>query len=301
MKRRLDNIRLIIINPKGTNMKLENNQYQIIVESSPNMIWRAGTDTLCNYFNATWLRFTGKTIEMEVGTGWAEGVHPDDYEICLKIYLDAFSKQEEFEMEYRLMRHDGVYRWINDRGTPYFIGEHEFAGYIGSCMDVTDKVEGQRMRDLAQKDGLTGILNRQYFEQLGNIEFSKAKRFHTDLSLAMIDIDDFKVINDTYGHIAGDAVLKQVAKVMLQGIREFDLLARFGGDEFILLMSHTGLSAADILINRLIHAVKDLIIDYNGTEIRVSASFGIYQLNNEENFEKMMVEADKKLYEMKKL
>ena len=71
-------------------MKLSTNEYQIIVESSPNMIWRAGTDALCNYFNATWLRFTGKSMEDEVGNGWATGVHPDDFDRCLKIYLDNF-------------------------------------------------------------------------------------------------------------------------------------------------------------------------------------------------------------------
>lgn len=132
-------------------------------------------------------------------------------------------------MEYRLKRSDGVYRWINDRGVPYYLNDHEFAGYIGSCMDVTDKVEGQKMRDLAQRDGLTRIYSRQYFEQLANIEFSKAKRFQSDLCIAMIDIDKFKCINDTYGHHAGDLVLKTVAQTINDNIRTFDLFGRYGG------------------------------------------------------------------------
>jgi|GEM_PF-2701818 len=89
-------------------MNLDNDQYRIIVESSPNMIWRSGKDTLCNYFNTTWLNFTGRSLEQEMGVGWAEGVHPEDYETCLKIYLDAFAKEESFEMEYRLKRNDSV-------------------------------------------------------------------------------------------------------------------------------------------------------------------------------------------------
>jgi diguanylate cyclase (GGDEF)-like protein/PAS domain S-box-containing protein len=281
-------------------MKLDNDQYQIIVESSPNMIWRAGKDTLCNYFNKTWLNFTGKAMEDEVGTGWTEGVHPEDYDNCLKIYLEAFAKQESFEMEYRLKRKDGLYRWINDRGVPYYVGDHEFCGYIGSCIDVTDKVEGQKMRDLAQKDGLTGIYNRQYFEQLANVEFSKAKRFKTDLCIAMIDINSFKKINDTHGHHAGDLVLKEVAKIISDNIRELDVFGRFGGDEFILLMSNTDAAEAAIIISRLKYLIEDMEISYNDKIIRLSASMGLHQLAAEEALERVIIEADKKLYEEKR-
>jgi len=101
-------------------MILDENQYRMIVDSSPNMIWRSGTDTSCNYFNRTWLEFTGRTIEQEVGNGWTEGVHPDDFEFCVNYYLTAFEKIIAFEMNYRLKRKDGQWRWINDRGVPYF-------------------------------------------------------------------------------------------------------------------------------------------------------------------------------------
>jgi len=132
-------------------MQLESEQYQIIVESSPNMIWRAGKDTLCNYFNTTWFNFTGRTLEQEMGNGWAESVHLDDFDMCLRIYLGAFSKKEPFEMEYRLKHKDGTWRWINDRGVPYYINEHEFAGYIGSCIDVTDQIESKQISGLVTK------------------------------------------------------------------------------------------------------------------------------------------------------
>ncbi|MEI7885500.1 MAG: sensor domain-containing diguanylate cyclase [Clostridia bacterium] len=283
-------------------MELDHGQYKIIVESSPNMIWRSGKDAMCNYFNTTWLNFTGKTMEQEVGTGWAEGVHPEDYESCLKIYLDAFEKQESFEMEYRLKRRDGEWRWINDRGVPYYIGDHEFAGYIGSCIDVTDKVEGQKMRDLAQKDGLTGIFNRQYFEQLAEIEFLKAKRFLTNLCIVMIDIDEFKQINDNYGHHAGDLVLKAVAKVIMGSIRDFDILGRFGGDEFILLLSNTDLSEATNIIQRMEKMITEIELVYDGKVINVSASAGAYQMQADDNeLEKVIIEADKKLYQQKRI
>jgi diguanylate cyclase (GGDEF)-like protein/PAS domain S-box-containing protein len=281
-------------------MKLSLSEYQIIVESSPNMIWRAGTDALCNYFNGTWLKFTGKTMTEEIGNGWATGVHLEDFDRCLKIYLDNFAAQTDFEMEYRLKRYDGIYRWISDRGAAVFSESNVFEGYIGSCVDVTDKIEGQMMRELAQKDGLTGIYNRQHFERLGTTEFLRAKRFNTFLTLVMIDIDDFKNINDSYGHIAGDFVLKEVALFLSKQIRDFDVLARFGGDEFVILMPNTKLSEAQTLVDRLEKTLSELKILFEKDLISISASFGITQLNEEEKFEKVLVAADKRLYEKKR-
>lgn len=118
-------------------------EYRALVEQAPILIWRANTDSLCNYFNERWLAFRGRTLEQEYGNGWAEGVHPDDFDRCLKIYLDSFNNREIFEMEYRLMRYDGVYRWIFDKGVPYYSDNGEFAGYIGSCIDVTERVDAQ--------------------------------------------------------------------------------------------------------------------------------------------------------------
>lgn len=121
------------------------NEYRALVEASPVMLWRAGTDARCNYFNETWLAFTGRTQEQEVGNGWAEGVHPDDFESCLAHYLDNFRAQTAFEMEYRLRRHDGVYRWIFDRGVPFQVSG-EFAGFIGSCVDVHERRDAEANR-----------------------------------------------------------------------------------------------------------------------------------------------------------
>ncbi len=134
-------------NSQGHNSMSKNrlsfNEYEALVEQSPILIWRSNTDALCDYFNERWLSFRGRSMEQEHGNGWAEGIHPDDYDECLRVFLDGFGKREIFEMEYRLLRHDGVYRWIFDRGVPYYHDNAEFAGYIGSCVDVTDRVEAQ--------------------------------------------------------------------------------------------------------------------------------------------------------------
>lgn len=119
-------------------------EYQALVEQAPILIWRANTEAVCDYFNERWLEFRGRTLEEEHGNGWAEGVHQEDLDRCLKIYLDGFNRREVFEMEYRLKRYDGVYRWIFDRGVPFTDANGDFAGYIGSCIDVTERVEAQQ-------------------------------------------------------------------------------------------------------------------------------------------------------------
>ena len=129
-------------------------EYRLLVEHSPVMIWRAGLDAKCDYFNHIWLAFTGRTLEQEAGDGWAEGVHADDLDRCVKYYLDHFERRQPFEMEYRLRRHDGVYRWIFDRGVPYTNDDGEFAGFIGSCVDVDDRRQVQEARERHDQEQL---------------------------------------------------------------------------------------------------------------------------------------------------
>jgi PAS domain S-box-containing protein len=119
------------------------NEYRTLVEQARIPVWRADLTMGCNYFNDRWLAFTGRTMEQERGKGWAEGVHSDDMERCLKIYTESFARQEIFEMEHRLRRADGTYRRLFDRGVPFQEATGEFAGYIGSCVDVTERVEDQ--------------------------------------------------------------------------------------------------------------------------------------------------------------
>lgn len=280
-------------------MPLDCNQYRMIVESSPNMLWRSGRDGLCNFFNTRWLEFTGKTMEQEVGNGWADGVHPDDLEFCLRIYTEAFEKQKAFEMEYRLLRRDGQWRWINDRGVPFYSDEKEFEGYIGSCMDITEKVEGERLKILAQKDGLTCVNNRQYFEQLAVVEIEKAHRFHLHLCMIILDLNKFKLINDTYGHQYGDEVIKAFANILKSCIREFDILGRYGGDEFIILLPNTDEQDAAKIIARIEKATAEPILKKDGKDIKIVASYGLSAMEENDTIESLFFKADEKMYKQK--
>ena len=97
---------------------VDNEPYRALVEHAPSLVWRAGTGGQHEYFNATWLAFTGRSLKQEIGTGWVASLHPDDVFACLAVQEDHFARREAFEIEYRLRRHDGVYRRVVDRGRP---------------------------------------------------------------------------------------------------------------------------------------------------------------------------------------
>jgi len=118
-------------------------RFRLMADAAPVLIWMSGTDKLCYYFNLPWLNFTGRTIEQERGNGWAEGVHPDDFDRCLDIYVTAFDARQPFKMEYRLKRCDGIYRWIMDEAVPRYGLEGQFLGYIGSCVDIEDHKQAE--------------------------------------------------------------------------------------------------------------------------------------------------------------
>lgn len=119
-------------------------RFRLLADNAPVMLWMSGLDGLCEFFNATWLAFTGRSLEQERGNGWAEGVHAEDFQDCMDVYLRSFVAQQAFRMEYRLRRADGQFRWILDHGVPRYGETGKFEGFIGSCVDITE------MREAAQ-------------------------------------------------------------------------------------------------------------------------------------------------------
>jgi PAS domain S-box-containing protein len=118
-------------------------RFRQMADTAPVLIWMSGPDKLCNYFNKGWLDFTGRTMEQELGNGWVQGVHPGDLQHCLDTYMKAFDARQDFKMEYRLRHFDGEYRWIFDIGVPRFTPDGSFLGYIGSCMDISDRKQAE--------------------------------------------------------------------------------------------------------------------------------------------------------------
>jgi PAS domain S-box-containing protein len=116
-------------------------RYRTVTDAAPLLVWMSGTDRRCFYFNKGWLDFVGRTLEQELGNGWTENVHPDDFDRCVQVYANSFEFRRPFEMEYRLRHHSGQYRWIFDRGLPRYAPDGTFEGYVGGCLDIHDRKE----------------------------------------------------------------------------------------------------------------------------------------------------------------
>jgi PAS domain S-box-containing protein len=139
---RLTNERLEqeLITTRNTQAALKSTErrFQLMADHAPVLIWISDLSKGCVWFNKPWLKFVGRDLEQELGNGWAENVHPDDLERCLKVYESSFDARQEFAMEYRLRRHDGEWRWLLDHGLPRYEADDVFAGFIGSCIDITE-------------------------------------------------------------------------------------------------------------------------------------------------------------------
>lgn len=121
--------------------------FRIMADAAPVMIWMSGADKLSTYFNRPWLEFTGRPMDQELGIGWSDVLHPDDFQRCLTTYTEAFDARRAFEMECRARRHDGLYRWLLNRGNPMHTADGTFIGYIGSSIDITEHKAAQAQRD----------------------------------------------------------------------------------------------------------------------------------------------------------
>ena len=134
-------------------------RFRVITDAAPILVWMAGTNKLCYYFNKGWLDFVGRTLEQESGNGWTENVHPEDFERCLEVYVANFDARRSFEMEYRMRHHTGQYRWILDRGVPRYAPDGTFEGYVGGCLDIHDQKEAAEKVRIA--DDMTRLMKTQ--------------------------------------------------------------------------------------------------------------------------------------------
>lgn len=194
-------------------------RFRTVADAAPVMIWMSGLDKLCTFVNQPWLAFTGHTIEQELGNGWADSIHPEDRDRCLKIYSASFDGRQPFQMEYRLRRVDEEYRLIMDTGTPLYRGG-EFTGYIGSCIDIT---EARRTQEES--------FARQKLESLGTLASGIAHDFNNLLGaiLAQAELATAELAAGSHA----DPELQQIREVAIRGsdiVRQLMIYAGQEGD-----------------------------------------------------------------------
>ena len=209
-------------------------RFRTVADTAPVLIWMAGTDKLCNFFNQGWLDFTGRTLEQELGNGWAEGIHPNDLAGCLKTYVTAFDARQPFTMEYRLRRHDGEYRWISDHGVPRYDSESDFLGYIGSCVDLTERrqAEAEALRQRAELAHVSRV------SVMGELSASMAHELNQPLTAILSNTQAAQrfLAADKLDRVEFDEILKDIVHDTTRArdvIRHLRALVKKSGREFV--------------------------------------------------------------------
>ncbi len=278
--------------------------YLTLFEDFPVMIWRCGPTGASDYFNKTWLQFTGRALEDERGEGWLRGVHPEDAKQAASVFSMAFAHKSAFEREFRLKNATGEFRWVSDHGRPFFDLDGAFGGFIGACSDITDRKRMEtELRYQALHDPLTSLPNRSLLMDRIKRALERAQRHpQSRFALVFIDLDRFKVINDSMGHLFGDKLLASCGARLNEAIRGLDTLARFGGDEFIVLLEEISSLGEAI---KIVKRIRDLLkqpFHIDGKELWVTASFGIVLGGDRPvRAEELLRNANIAMYDAKKL
>ncbi|MGD8785017.1 MAG: diguanylate cyclase [Thioalkalispiraceae bacterium] len=196
---------------------------------------------------------------------------------------------------------DGQTVWMDINIVPIFNEQGQLNYFAAIERDLTEhKMLQSRLEILASTDALTGLPNRQAIMGKAKKEFSRAKRYDRPLSIVMIDVDHFKSINDQYGHAAGDQVLSNVGHILGDSLRDSDVLARIGGEEFVLLLPDTPEDNAESVAERMREQLARSTIKFEKINLSITASFGVASISPEDDsLEKMLSRADHAMYEAK--
>ncbi len=228
---------------------------------------------------------------------WRKSIHPDDREYVKTIFREGVKKFEQFNGNFRVIWPDKSLHHLEAHALVIRDEKGEAVRVTGVTRDVTmSKKMEEKLVALSTTDSLTTACNRRYFLQILEMEINRSARYNTMLSLIMFDIDHFKNINDTYGHDAGDDVLKGIVMMMQKRIRKNDVLARWGGEEFMILLSETGLENSRVFAGNLLAEMRKMVFDRAGS---ITASFGVTEYIKGDTSDSLLKRVDELVYRAK--
>lgn len=235
-------------------------------------------------------------------SAWMEKVHPDDVPLVedgVRTMLDAGS----WEGEFRILWPDGEERCIRSAALLETDADSNPQLLIGVNWDVTEEHNAsEQLRILATTDTLTGIFNRRRFMELAEAEVDRCRRYSIPFTMVMFDVDRFKLVNDTWGHVVGDQVLQAITGIAAREVREVDVLGRLGGEEFAIALPHTGLDRGEQVAERVRRAVEEgRVVLKDGEEVRFTVSLGVaeYTVRDCRTVEDLLRRVDDALYRAK--
>jgi len=255
-------------------------RYRALVAAIGQIVWTTDANGEVIEDLPEWRAFTGQSPDDIKGSGWIVALHPEDRDRTAAVWAAARQRRGAYETEYRLRRHDGEYRHVSVRGVPIVAEDGSVREWVGICTDMT-AVQARMVEELraqAVRDPVTGLFNRQYLDETLARELRRARRRRAPLSLIMLDIDHFKIFNDTWGHAAGDEVLKALGKLLRATMRGSDIACRYGGEEFVLVLPDTDLAIALQSVERICREIKRKRCSYRGQTLpSIAVSAGIAQ------------------------
>jgi len=266
-------------------------RFRQIADYMPQLVWTADPSGTVDYCNERRNEFDGFTQNPDGSWDWAPIVHPEEQAATIEGWKTAYQTGEPYEIKHRIKRSDGSFAWFLSRAFPI---RNEMGGIVkwfGTATDI-DAIKqaeialeaakriaedaNQKLRELASTDVLTGLLNRRAFLEQAQDMFQLADRYQHPLSFLIIDIDHFKKVNDTFGHLGGDLVLIEFAKILVSCLRATDILGRIGGEEFAVILPETGPDHTAEMTERLLEKIRTTEIDMDGNrQISVTASIGV--------------------------
>ena len=269
----------VITERKLLEKKLQNSEerYRSLVEATASLIWT--TDELGKFVvpQTSWERFTGQPWSEHKDFGWKEKIHPDDIDNLLNIWEEAVIKRSFYEATGRIWK-EKTKQWrdFEVRAIPIINIDGSLREWVGVVNDISErKIAEEQLTYQASHDNLTGLINRHEFERRTKRLLSSSKQSNHEHALCFMDLDQFKIVNDSCGHAAGDELLRQLTSVLKDVVRKRDTLARLGGDEFGVLMEHCSLDAAHRVATSLHTAIQDYEFSWESHMFKVSVSIGL--------------------------
>lgn len=254
-------------------------------------------------FNRSWLGFTGRPLEKEMGSQWMEGVFPEDRPKVEAMWRRLVETKQPGELVYRLRRHDGEYRWIIEYVRAYDDTEGNQSGFISACYDTTERVVQERqLAYMATHDPLTDLPNRVLFADRLRQAMAEAERTRKLAVLIFLDLDGFKDVNDNHGHDVGDLLLKSVAERLSACTRLGDTIARFGGDEFVVLLPRLDSESFAAAVADRVCSSFSQPFSIRGNDIFITASLGLSVYPSDgKTVDTLMTLADSAMYRAKEM
>ena len=282
-------------------------RFRQAMEACNDGVWDWQIESGWAYFSPAYFRMLGydpDELPMTSQT-WVNLLHPEDCPRALAAAQECIENRcEQIDVEFRMKAKDGSWRWILGRGRALQRDpDGRAVRIVGTNVDITErKAVEQKLQEMARTYPLTGLANRRTCVEALGSEFLRCKRFGSDAAVLMIDIDHFKRINDTHGHEAGDHALVALTETMKTVVRATDLLSRFGGEEFVVLLVGTDLLGAMDMAERIRDAVAQMVVPFPSGDLGFTVSIGVAAfLDEDRDASDAIHRADQAMYRSKRL